>query len=325
MRGVSRPLSVAPMMDHTDRHFRWLMRQLTRRALLYTEMVVALAIRHGDRQRLLGYDPAEKPLALQLGGDDPALLALCARIAEDLGYDEVNLNVGCPSDRVQSGCFGAVLMRTPERVARAVEAMRAAVAIPVTVKHRIGVDDADAYEDLLRFVDTVAAAGCDRFVVHARKAVLAGLSPRENREVPPLRHADVHRLKAERPHLAIELNGGIRTLDDALHHLARVDGVMLGRAVVDRPMVLADADRRLFGDDRPALTRDELVERAAAYVARWEGRPHFQPRHVWRHLVNLYAGEPGARAWRRTVSQSPVPLNLSSSSRNRKLNVVSEP
>ena len=302
MRGPLRPLSVAPMMDHTDRHHRWLMRQLSRHTLLYTEMVVMHAVRHGDRERLLGFDPAEKPVSLQLGGDDPALLAECARVAEDLGYDEVNLNVGCPSDRVQSGCFGAVLMRSPQRVADAVAAMRDAVGVPVTVKHRIGVDERDAYEDLVAFVDAVAPSGCDRFVVHARKAVLKGLSPRQNREVPPLRHADVHRLKADRPHLAIEINGGLRTLDEVASHLAHTDGVMLGRAVVDGPMVLADADRRLYGDDHAPVTRDEVVRAAAEYVARWSGRPHFQPRYVWRHLVNLYAGEPGARAWRQKVS-----------------------
>jgi tRNA-dihydrouridine synthase A len=306
MRGPLRPLSVAPMMDHTDRHHRWLMRQITRHTLLYTEMVVMHAVRHGDRERLLGFDPLEKPVALQLGGDDPVLLAECARIAEDLGYDEVNLNVGCPSDRVQSGCFGAVLMRTPERVADAIAAMRDAVSLPVTVKHRIGVDEADAYEDLLAFIDAVAPSGVDRFVVHARKAVLRGLSPRQNREVPPLRHADVHRLKRDRPGLAIEINGGLRTLADAESHLASVDGVMLGRAVVDGPMVLAEADRRLYGEDREPTTREALVQATEAYVARWSGRPHFQPRHVWRHLVNLYAGEPGARAWRRSVAEGAL-------------------
>ena len=202
------PLSVAPMMDRTDRHMRAVMRSLTRHTLLYTEMVTTGAVLHGDREHILGYDPIEHPVALQLGGDDPQALAASVRIAHDLGYDEVNLNCGCPSDRVQKGSFGAVLMKTPERVADAVAAMRAAAPIPITVKHRIGVDDLDRYEDMLRFVDTVAAAGCERFTVHARKAWLSGLSPRENREVPPLRYAEVHRLKAERPSLFIEINGG---------------------------------------------------------------------------------------------------------------------
>ena len=294
------------MMDHTDRHFRWLLRRLSRHVLLYTEMVVTHAIRHGDRQRLLGFDPSERPLALQLGGDDPVVLAECARIAEDMGYDEVNLNVGCPSDRVRSGCFGAVLMRTPGRVADAVAAMRRAVAIPVTVKHRIGVDEADRYEDLLGFVDTVAPSGCDRFTVHARKAVLGGLSPKQNREIPPLRPNDVYRLKQERPELIVEINGGIKTLDEAEAHLARVDGVMIGRAVVEDPMLLAEVDRRFHADPRPPCTREALVAAAADYVARWTGRPHFQPRHVWRHLGNLYAGEPGARRWRQRVAEGRV-------------------
>jgi tRNA dihydrouridine synthase A len=227
-RGPLRALSVAPMLDHTDRHFRFIARQLSRHALLYTEMIVGQAIRHGDRQRLLGFDEAEHPVALQLGGDDPALLAECAVVAQDMGYDELNLNVGCPSDRVQSGCFGAVLMRTPERVAEIVAAMRARVALPVTVKHRIGVDGLEGYEHLLHFVDTVAAAGADRFVVHARIAVLHGLSPRQNREIPPLRYEDVFRLKADRPALRIEINGGIRTLQSARELLDKVDGVMMG-------------------------------------------------------------------------------------------------
>jgi tRNA-dihydrouridine synthase A len=300
-RGERRPLSVAPMMDHTDRHLRWVLRQLTRRTLLYTEMVVGQAVRHGDRERLLGFDPEEKPLALQLGGDEPVLLAECAAIAEDLGYDEVNLNVGCPSDRVQSGCFGAVLMRRPERVAAAVEAMRRRVAIPVTVKHRIGVDELDRYEDLHRFVTAVPAA--DRFVVHARIALLDGLSPRENREIPPLRHADVHRLKAELPHLRIEINGGIRTLDEAEAHLQRVDGVMIGRAAVETPLMFADADQRLFGSTATPVGVEELVDRVAGYLGRCARLRGFRPRHVLRHLLNLYAGVPGARAWRRILAE----------------------
>lgn len=302
-RGEPRPLSVAPMMDHTDRHLRWVLRQLTRRTLLYTEMITGQAIHHGDRGRLLGFDPAERPVALQLGGDDPALLAECARIAEGMGYDEVNLNVGCPSDRVQSGCFGAVLMRTPHKVAEIVAAMRAAVSIPVTVKHRIGVDGQEAYEDLLRFVDAVAAAGADRLVVHARIAILAGLSPKENREVPPLRYGDVHRLKAERPHLRIEINGGIRTLADTRAQLALVDGVMLGRAVIDDPYLLADADRIVFGADDPPLGRAELVERVREYVSRPDHAVGFRPRAVHRHLSSLWLGVPGARVWRRTLAE----------------------
>ncbi|MEQ1505612.1 MAG: tRNA dihydrouridine(20/20a) synthase DusA [Myxococcota bacterium] len=307
-RGARRPLSVAPMMDFTDRHLRWVLRRITRHTLLYTEMVTGMAIRHGDRDKLLAFDPSEHPVALQLGGDDPALLADCARIAEDLGYDEVNLNVGCPSDRVRSGCFGAVLMRTPDRVAEIVAAMRARVAIPVTVKHRIGVDGLEDYADLDRFVTTVAAAGADRFTVHARIAVLGGLSPKENREIPPLRYADVHALKAAHPDLWIEINGGIGTLDEAERQLDRVDGVMIGRAVVDAPMLLADADRRLFGDPSPPTTVDAVLDAVEGYVADQLGRgsPGFEPRYVLRHLVNLYVGVPGARRWRRTLSEQAV-------------------
>jgi tRNA-dihydrouridine synthase A len=302
-RGERRPLSVAPMMDHTDRHLRWVLRQISRHTLLYTEMVVGQAIRHGDRQKLLGFDPAEHPVALQLGGDDPALLADCAVIAEDQGYDELNLNVGCPSDRVQSGCFGAVLMKTPARVAEVVAAMRARVRIPVTVKHRIGVDGRESYEHLLEFVDTVAAAGADRLVVHARIAILAGLSPKENREIPPLRYGDVRRLKADRPALRIEINGGVTTLDQAVDHLGQLDGVMIGRAIMDRPMLLADADRVVFGDPAPPLGRAELIERVAGYVRRHLGEAHFRPWHVHRHLMNLFTGVPGARRWRRVLAE----------------------
>jgi tRNA-dihydrouridine synthase A len=216
------------MMDRTERHFRVLMRLIFPSSWLYTEMVTANAVIHGDRDRLLGFDAAEHPVVLQLGGDDPGALAEAARIGEGYGYDEINLNVGCPSDRVQKGSFGACLMLRPERVARCVEAMRAVVRVPVTVKHRIGVDERDAYEDMLNFVDIVAAAGCDRFSVHARKAWLSGLSPKQNREVPPLRYEDVYRLKSERPSLRIELNGGVRSHDAIEEHLRYVDGVMIG-------------------------------------------------------------------------------------------------
>jgi tRNA-dihydrouridine synthase A len=300
-RGVTRPLSVAPMMDRTDRHFRMLARAMTRHTLLYTEMVTAQAILHGDRERLLRYSPEERPLALQLGGDDPAALATCARIAEDLGYDEVNLNVGCPSDRVQNGAFGACLMARPERVADCVAAMRAAVALPITVKHRIGIDDIDSYEHMLAFVDTVAAAGCDRFSVHARKAWLKGLSPKENREIPPLRHPEVWRLKAERPWLAVEVNGGIVNLEQAGAHLAHVDAVMIGRGAYDDPHMLAGADAALFGDDRPKATRVEAALAMVPYLERLEAANE-RPSHALRHMLNLFAGVPGARAWRRLVA-----------------------
>jgi tRNA-dihydrouridine synthase A len=296
------PLSVAPMMDRTDRHFRYFMRQITRRALLYTEMVTVGAILHGDRTRLLGFSPAEKPLALQVGGDDPKALALCAQIAEDMGYDEINLNVGCPSDRVQNGNFGACLMAQPERVADCVASMRGAVQIPVTVKHRIGIDDRDAYEDMVAFVRVVAAAGCDRFSVHARKAWLQGLSPKENRDIPPLRYEDVYRLKQEFPHLAIEINGGIQTLAQVRVHLGHVDAVMIGRAAYDNPYLFATVDQTIYEEDKLPLTRQEIAEAMLPYIERWVdggGKLHT----ITRHMLQLFAGQPGTRAWKRYLTE----------------------
>jgi tRNA-dihydrouridine synthase A len=288
------------MMDRTDRHFRRLVRAITRHTLLYTEMVTTGAVLRGPR-RLLEHSPVERPLALQLGGDRPADLAEAARIAEGLGYDEVNLNVGCPSERVQSGRFGACLMVSPELVAECVGAMRSAVRLPVTVKHRIGVDDRDRYEDLERFVRIVAAAGCDRFTVHARKAILAGLSPKENRTVPPLRYDDVYRLKREHPELAIEINGGVTSLAVGLGHLEAVDAVMIGRAAYDDPFLLADADRLFFGRISVVGGREEvarsMIDYARSEVARGE-RLH----RITRHMLNLFAGQPGARRWKRELS-----------------------
>ncbi|MEZ4463384.1 MAG: tRNA dihydrouridine(20/20a) synthase DusA [bacterium] len=300
------PLSVAPMMDRTDRHFRVLVRLISQHTLLYTEMVTTGALLRGDVERHLGFDPREHPIALQLGGDDPAALAACARLAEARGYDEVNLNVGCPSDRVQQGRFGACLMREPAQVAACVEAMRAATSLPVTVKHRIGVDELDAYDDMRRFVDVVAAAGCARFSVHARKAWLSGLSPRENRTVPPLRYADVYRLKAERPELAIEINGGITTLAEAEAHLALVDAVMIGRAAYDDPWLFAEADARVFGRPGPVRTRADVVRAMAAYAEGWlsgGGRLH----HVTRHMLGLFAGVPGGRRFRQILGGATRP------------------
>lgn len=309
-RGAVRAISVAPMMDCTDRHFRWLMRQISRRALLYTEMVTTGAALHGDRAHVLGFSPEERPLALQLGGDDPAALAASARIAEDMGYDEVNLNCGCPSDRVHSGNFGACLMAQPGRVADAVAAMRAAVAIPVTVKHRIGIDGRERYEDMLEFVDAVAAAGCDRFTVHARIAVLGGLSPKENRTVPPLRYPDVYRLKAERPGLVVELNGGVRSLDAVQEHLgAGVDAVMIGRAAYEDPFVFADVDRRFFGvEEAEAPGRFEVARRVGEYAEAYvRASPQRKPSAVLRHLLGLFTGQPGAREFRRILGDARDP------------------
>lgn len=301
-RGRVWPLSIAPMMDRTDRHYRYFMRQITRRTLLYTEMLTTGAILRGDRDKLLQFSDRERPLALQLGGDDPQQLATCARIAEDWGYDEVNLNVGCPSDRVQSGHFGACLMAQPARVARCVEAMRRATALPVTVKHRIGIDGREGYEDLEHFVRVVARAGCDRFTVHARIAVLRGLSPKENRTVPPLRYADVYRLKARLPELRIEVNGGITTIAQAREHLARVDGVMVGRAAYDQPFLFATADAECFGDDTAVPTRRQVVEAMLPYIEAWlaRGCPAWR---ILRHMLGLFAHQRAARVWKRCLSQ----------------------
>ncbi len=296
------PLSVAPMMRRTDRHFRYLLRLLTKRTLLYSEMRHTREVLDSDRERALAYSPAEHPLSLQLGGDDPAQMAECARIAQDWGYDEVNINVGCPSERVQSGNFGVCLMGQPDVVARCVEAMRQAVDIPVTVKHRIGFDHQDRYEDMANFVRTVREAGCERFTVHARKAWLKGLSPKENRNVPPLRYEDVYRLKEEFPELFVEINGGIHTLDEAAEHLDKVDAVMIGRAAYDTPYIFADADRRIYGEEYEPPTRHEVVEAMLPYV---EERLAAGDKlsYITTHLLSLFAYQPGARRWRRHISE----------------------
>jgi tRNA-dihydrouridine synthase A len=291
---------IAPMMEWTDRHCRMLHRALTKRALLYTEMVTAEAVIRGDRQRLLGFNPHEQPVALQLGGAEPYRLAQAARIGADFGYAEINLNVGCPSDRVQSGRFGACLMREPALVADCVAAMRTAVTVPVTVKCRIGVDDQDPEDALRTLVRMCADAGVRVFAVHARKAWLSGLSPKENRDVPPLDYGLVYRLKAERPELTIVLNGGIDSLDAAERHLAHVDGVMMGRAAYQHPALLADVDARFFGgpkcalDDALAAWRDYVAEELAQGV----------PLHAMtRHMLGLFNGRPGARQFRRVLSE----------------------
>ncbi len=291
------------MMEWTDRHCRFFLRQISRRCLLYTEMVTTGAVIHGDRDRLIGFDPAEHPVALQLGGSDPAALAECARIAESWGYDEVNLNVGCPSDRVQSGRFGACLMAEPDLVARCVGAMRNAVSIPITVKSRIGIDDQEEWPALKGFVDVVAETGATRFIVHARKALLTGLSPKENRDIPPLRYDLVHRLKAERPDLAILINGGITTLDAAEEHLADLDGVMLGRAGYQNPFILADVDRRFFGGPDVTATRERIVERMLPYIEREMARG-VPLKAITRHMLGLFQAVPGAKIWRRHLSEN---------------------
>ena len=311
--------SVAPMLDCTDRHFRLLMRQISRHALLYSEMVVARALHHicregpaggdpGERQRrlerLLGFDPAERPLALQLGGDDPRLLAEATRLAADWGYDEVNLNVGCPSEKVQQGRFGACLMAEPQQVARCVEAMAAASPLAVTVKHRIGIDERDSYAELLTFVDTVAGGGAQRFAVHARKAWLQGLDPKQNRTIPPLRWDRVQQLKRDRPQLTIELNGGLEDLASCQEQLRRVDGVMVGRAAYAHPLRWASVDAEVFGDTgRDPVKASAVLRGLMPHAERWCA----QGGRLWafgRHLVHLVEGVSGARGWRNSLTRA---------------------
>lgn len=316
-------LSLAPMMELTDRHFRYLLRQITSRTLLYTEMVTAQAVIHGDRERLLGFHPAEGPVALQLGGDDPTKLAQAARYGAELGYAEINLNVGCPSDRVKSGNFGACLMAKPELVAECLTAMREAVPVPVTVKHRIGIDHQDSYEEMKRFVQVVAepsagaTSAADAFTVHARKAWLSGLSPKENRTVPPLRYEDVYRLKRELPHLVVELNGGVSNLDQARAHLELVDGVMIGRAMYEDPFRFAGADALIeqltVGSDRHGVAaagsssrtgaRRDVVEAMLPYI---EERLNLGTplQAITRHMLSLFRGMPGGKVWRRVLTEN---------------------
>ena len=300
---VNRRLSVAPMMDRTDRHDRFFLRLISRRALLYSEMIPAGAIVHGERARFLAFDPVERPLALQVGGGDPHDLAVCAQAAAGYGYDEINLNVGCPSDRVQNARFGACLMAEPDLVARAVAAMAAASDLPVTVKTRTGIDQRDSYEDLTGFVEAVAAAGCRSFTIHARKAWLKGLSPKQNREVPPLDYGRVYRLKEDFPGLEIVLNGGVASLDAAAAHLARVDGVMVGRAAYQDPYLLAEVDRRFFGDQRPPPGREQVVRGLLPYARDLTARG-LPLKLLTRHILGLFNGLPGARLWRRHLSET---------------------
>ena len=297
----SRKFSVAPMMDWTDRHCRFFLRLLSKNALLYTEMVTTGALINGDADRFLRHDEAEHPLALQLGGSVPADLAVCARMAQQAGYDEVNLNVGCPSDRVQNNMIGACLMAHPALVADCVKAMRDAVSIPVTVKHRIGINGRDSYAQLCDFVGTVRDAGCTSFTVHARIAILEGLSPKENRDIPPLRYDIAAQLKTDFPELEIILNGGIKTLDQCEEHLQVFDGVMLGREAYHNPYILAEVDQRLFGSSAPVISRAHALALLRPYIAAHlaaGGSMH----HITRHILGLGQGFPGARRFRQLLS-----------------------
>ena len=291
------------MLDWTDRHCRYFHRLLSRHSLLYSEMVTTGAILYGNRQAHLQFDPAEHPVALQLGGSNPAELAVCAKIAEDFGYDEINLNIGCPSPRVQNGSFGACLMAEPELVAECIAAMSQAVGIPVTVKSRIGIDDRDAYAELVDFIATVAASGCDTFIFHARKALLSGLSPKQNRDIPPLRYDVVLQLKKDFPHLNISINGGITTLDTAIELLNSVDGVMLGREAYHNPYLLAEVDGRIFNDHHPVLSRQEVMMALLPYIEA-QLQQGTRLHCMSRHYLGLFHGCEGARAWRRHLSEN---------------------
>ncbi|OZS43747.1 tRNA dihydrouridine(20/20a) synthase DusA [Photobacterium sanguinicancri] len=295
--------SVAPMLDWTDRHCRYFHRLMSDHALLYTEMVTTGAIIHGKGD-FLAYNEEEHPLALQLGGSNPADLARCAKLAQERGYDEINLNVGCPSDRVQNGMFGACLMGEADLVAQSIAAMREVVDIPVTVKTRIGIDEQDSYEFLTHFISTVSEkSGCDDFTIHARKAWLKGLSPKENREIPPLDYPRVYQLKQDFPHLKMALNGGIKTFDEMDEHLKHLDGVMVGREAYQNPYIMAQVDQRLFGSTKPIIKQRELVEAMYPYIERQLANGSYLG-HISRHMLGLFQGLPGARQWRRHISEN---------------------
>ncbi|HAO25812.1 MULTISPECIES: tRNA dihydrouridine(20/20a) synthase DusA [unclassified Methylophaga] len=296
-------LSLAPMLDWTDRDFRYLCRLISRHTMLYTEMVTTGALLHGDYQRFLAHDELEYPMALQLGGSEPAELAKCAILGAEAGYQEINLNVGCPSDRVQNGRFGACLMAEPRLVAECVTAMKQAVDIPITVKTRLGIDESNSYEFLKEFVESVYQAEVDALILHARKAWLKGLSPKENRDIPPLEYEKVYQIKQEFADLHLDINGGIHMLDEAEKHLQQVDGVMMGRALYHQPYLLAEADKRIFNDDRSIPSQHEIVELMLPYIEMRmkEGRPL---KSITRHMLGLFQGLPGARRWRRHLSEN---------------------
>jgi tRNA-dihydrouridine synthase A len=318
---TQKSFAVAPMMDWADRHCRVFHRVLTRHALLYTEMVTALAVKHGDREKLLGFDKIEHPVALQLGGSDPALLAEASKIGEDFGYDEVNLNVGCPSDRVQGGHFGACLMAEPQLVADCIAAMQAAVKIPVTVKCRIGIDDQDEETALQNFIETIAKTGCKTFIVHARKAWLQGLSPKENREIPPLNYDRVHRLKQSFPFLTITLNGGLENIEMIQENMGDLDGAMLGRAAYHNPWILQSVDPLFYNAAAPCATRRDAVLAMIPYVDEQVSKGLYLHR-ITRHMLGLYHAQPGGRMWRQIISTESCKSGANSAVILRALEVV---
>lgn len=319
---LNRKISIAPMLDWTDKHCRYFLRQISQHSLLYTEMVTTGAIIFGKGD-YLAFNHEEHPVALQLGGSSPADMARCAVLAQERGYDEVNINVGCPSDRVQNGRFGACLMAEPQTVADCILAMQKEVDIPVTVKSRIGIDEMDEYEDLTRFIDTVAQAGCETFIVHARKAWLKGLSPKENRDIPPLVYERVYHLKEEFPNLHISLNGGVKTLEDAALHLEYIDGVMIGREAYSNPYILADVDSQFCSDNHTVPTRHDVVANMISYA----DQQMQQGARVWsiaRHMLGLFQGQPGARIWRRYLSQNGTQKNAGTELLSDALDVLDE-
>ena len=300
---LDRKFCVAPMLDWTDRHERYFLRLMSQHALLYTEMVTTGALIYGDRQRHLQFSCEEQPVAIQLGGSDPSELAECAKMAEDEGYNEVNINVGCPSERVQKGSFGACLMAEPNLIADCVDTMQQRVGIPVTVKHRIGIDDRDSYEELTNFINSVSQAGCKTFIIHARKAWLKGLSPKQNRDVPPLKYDVVYQIKQDFPDLEIIINGGINSLEQCNEHLQEVDGVMLGREVYHNPYIMAEVDQQIYGTDTPIITRKQVLQQFIAYVENQLAQDVYL-KHMSRHILGLFHGVSGAKAWRRHISEN---------------------
>jgi len=302
MNNNAHRLSIAPMLDWTDRHCRYFYRLMSKRTVLYTEMVTTGAIIFGKGD-YLGYNDEEHPLVLQLGGSDPKAMAECAKRAADLGYDEININVGCPSDRVQNGRFGACLMAEPKLVAQCVESMKEKIDIPVTVKSRIGIDDQDSYEFLHTFIDIVKDVGCEHFIIHARKAWLSGLSPKQNRDIPPLDYHRVYQIKEDFNNLTISINGGITTYEQSLEHLTHIDGVMIGREVYANPYMLASADQVIWQDDKPIISREEVIEKMATYIDNHVTRERAKASHVTRHMLGLCNGLPNARQFRRYLSE----------------------
>jgi tRNA-dihydrouridine synthase A len=319
---LNRRIAVAPMMEWTDRHDRYFLRLISKCTLLYTEMVTTGAILRGDKKRFLMFNPAEQPLAVQLGGSNPHDLAECAKICQDFGYAEINLNVGCPSDRVQSGKIGACLMAEPELVAECISAMQQQVTIPVTVKHRIGIDDLDSYQNLSDFVKTVASSGCQTFIVHARKAILSGLSPKQNREIPPLLYPYVYQLKQDFPNLEILLNGGVKTLDEAESHLKYIDGVMIGREAYHNPYILSTVDNRFYDQDSQPKSRLSIATELLPYIQN-ELEQGTRLQHISRHILGLFHGQPNGKQWRRYLSENAHKPNADINVIKEALNLVS--